>query len=72
VKSAFEKLRELGVPEEVIQRVRAPMGLDIGAETPEEIAVAVAAEMVAVRRGADVAHMAMRERVLEKKDAVPT
>jgi xanthine dehydrogenase accessory factor len=31
-------------------RVRAPIGLDIGAETPEEIAVAIAAELVAVRR----------------------
>ncbi len=66
VKSAFDKLREIGVPETAIQRVRAPMGLDIGAETPEEIAVSVAAEMVAVRRGAEVAHLAMRERVLGK------
>jgi xanthine dehydrogenase accessory factor len=32
------------------QRLRAPIGLDIGAETPEEIAVAIAAELVAIRR----------------------
>jgi xanthine dehydrogenase accessory factor len=31
-------------------RLRAPIGLDLGAETPEEIAVAIAAELVALRR----------------------
>ncbi len=67
VKLALEQLQKLGVPDDAIRRVRAPMGLDIGAETPEEIAVAVAAEMVAVRRGAEVAHLAMRERVLEEE-----
>ena len=39
-----------GVPLEKLQRVHAPMGLDIGAVTPEEIAVAVVAEMVHARR----------------------
>lgn len=44
-----------GIPAEFITRVRGPIGVDVGAETPEEIAVAVAAELVAVRRrGADV------------------
>jgi xanthine dehydrogenase accessory factor len=41
-----------GLPREQFERIHAPMGLEIGAITPEEIAVSVAAEMIAVRRGA--------------------
>jgi xanthine dehydrogenase accessory factor len=41
-----------GVPPEKLERVHSPVGLDIGALTPQEIAVAVVAEMVAVRRNA--------------------
>ena len=44
-------MRELGISEEEIRRLHAPIGLAIGAETPEEIAVSVAAEMIAVRAG---------------------
>jgi xanthine dehydrogenase accessory factor len=47
-------LRDLlaaGVPREQLLRVRAPIGLDIGAITPGEIAVSIAAELIAVRRG---------------------
>jgi xanthine dehydrogenase accessory factor len=40
-----------GVAAEKIARVHSPVGLDIGALTPEEIAVAIVAEMIAVRRG---------------------
>lgn len=49
-------VRELeaeGVSREVLERIHAPMGLDIGAISPEEIAVSVVAEMIAVRRGAE-------------------
>jgi xanthine dehydrogenase accessory factor len=41
-----------GVPPEQFERVHSPVGLDIGALTPEEIAVAIVAEMIAVRRNA--------------------
>lgn len=41
-----------GTPESDLAPLRAPIGLPIGAETPEEIAVSIAAEIVAVRRGA--------------------
>lgn len=44
-------LREVGVPEERIAALRAPAGLDIGAETPEEVAISILAELVEVRRG---------------------
>jgi len=42
-----------GVPAEQLERVHSPIGLDIGALTPEEIAVSIVAEMIAVRRGAN-------------------
>lgn len=43
-------LREWGVPEPDLARIHAPVGIAIGADTPEEIAVSVVAEMIAVRR----------------------
>ncbi|MFI9272716.1 XdhC family protein [Kitasatospora sp. NPDC052896] len=46
-----ERLREVGLTETEIARLRSPIGLDLGARTPEETAVAVAAEIVASRRG---------------------
>lgn len=45
------RLRESGVDEELIKAVRAPIGLDIGAITPEEVALAILSEIVAARRG---------------------
>jgi xanthine dehydrogenase accessory factor len=44
-------LREEGVGEDELARIRAPIGLDIGSRTPAEVAVAIAAEIVSVRRG---------------------
>jgi len=44
-------LRDEGVPEERVAALRAPAGLDLGAVTPEEIAVSILAELVQVRRG---------------------
>lgn len=48
----FKTLQSEGVPAHLFERVRAPIGLDIGAVTPEEIAVAIAAELIATRRHA--------------------
>jgi xanthine dehydrogenase accessory factor len=45
-----ERLRAEGVSEEAFERIHAPIGLDIGSRTPEEVAVAVAAEIVSVKR----------------------
>ncbi len=47
----IERLREAGVPEDQLKNIRAPIGLDIGAVTPEEVALAIMAEIVAERRG---------------------
>lgn len=46
-----ERLKRAGVAPELLRQVRAPIGLDIGALTPEEIALAILAEIVLVRRG---------------------
>lgn len=50
-KATLERLAEQGYSPEELSRVHTPMGLDIAAETPAEIAVAIAAEIVRVRRG---------------------
>ena len=45
-----EALRELGFGEEDLARIRGPVGLDIGSETPEEIALSIAAQLVEAQR----------------------
>ncbi len=51
VRATYVQLVEEGFDRFLIERIHAPVGLDIGAETPEEIAVAVAAELVMLDRG---------------------
>jgi xanthine dehydrogenase accessory factor len=46
----LEELRADGVPDELLERIDVPAGLDIGARTPAEIALSILAEIVAVRR----------------------
>ncbi|MER7837045.1 XdhC/CoxI family protein [Streptomyces sp. NPDC096040] len=45
------RLREVGLGEVELARLRSPIGLDLGARTPEETALSIAAEIVAIRRG---------------------
>lgn len=49
----FTQLRRDGVSEEQLGRLSAPIGLDLGARTPEETAIAIAAEMIALRHDRD-------------------
>jgi xanthine dehydrogenase accessory factor len=49
-KATFEELRREGWRDEDFARIRCPIGLDIGAESPEEIAIAIVAELTRVRR----------------------
>ncbi|WP_327672282.1 MULTISPECIES: XdhC/CoxI family protein [unclassified Streptomyces] len=46
-----DRLREVGVTELELARLRSPIGLDLGARTPEEVAVSIASQIVADRRG---------------------
>ncbi len=55
VLTIFRTLREEGIDAAALERAYAPVGLEIGAATPEEIAVAVVAELIAFRRRARLA-----------------
>ena len=66
VRAAFRALLDAGVPRAILARIHAPIGLDLEAETPAEIAVSIAAELIAVRRGADTISLTTREQVLER------
>ena len=66
VRATFVQLLEDGIPRDRLGGIHAPVGLDIGAETPEEIAVAVAAELVKVRRGGTGASLRDLENVAER------
>jgi len=58
--AVFQGLEAEGVDPAWLDRVRAPIGIDLGAETPEEIAVAILAEMIAVRRGGGAPSLSLR------------
>ncbi|MGQ9509383.1 MAG: XdhC family protein [Thermodesulfobacteriota bacterium] len=51
IKTMKEELRSNGIQEEAFLKLKAPIGLDIGGETPEEIAISIAAEIIAVKKG---------------------
>jgi len=58
IKACFQRFREEDkIADEIIERVYAPIGLDIGTETPAEIALAIMAEVVKVRRGGKAASL---------------
>ena len=60
----FDALKTDQMPDEQLQRVHAPIGLDIGAVTPQEIAVSILAELIAVKHGKfasrDAAELSMK------------
>ena len=51
IERIFARLEEQGVPRSRLDRIRTPIGLDLGGETPEEVALAVLAQIQAVRYG---------------------
>jgi xanthine dehydrogenase accessory factor len=62
----FDKLTEEGVDAAELDRVYAPVGIDIGSESPEEIAVSIAAELIAVRKNIPVESL----KLLRKQDSL--
>jgi len=61
VLSVYKALEAEGFKPQEFERVHAPVGLEIGALTPEEIAISITAELVAIRRGArDLPHKALK------------
>jgi xanthine dehydrogenase accessory factor len=66
VRATFEQLLAEGIPRERLKEVRAPVGMDLGAETPEEIAISVAAQLVQEWRGGSGLPLHSRERVLQR------
>ncbi|MBN1478662.1 xanthine dehydrogenase accessory protein XdhC [candidate division KSB1 bacterium] len=60
VRHSLELLREQNVAHDIIERIHSPIGVNIGAKTPEEIAIAIAAEMIAIRNGADLTTLSMK------------
>jgi xanthine dehydrogenase accessory factor len=60
-----EQLRQQGVPQDQIDRVHSPVGLELHAETPEEIAVSMLAEIIMLRRGGTGEVMAHRPRAAQ-------
>ena len=69
----FQELTKEGLSPELFERVHAPVGLDIGAVTPEEIAVAITAELIAARRHVerDLPHMSWFHSRKAKGSATP-
>jgi xanthine dehydrogenase accessory factor len=66
VRATFAQLVKEGFDHERLGRVRAPVGLDLRSETPAEIAVSVAAEIVLVRRGGTGVPIAEQERIMDR------
>ena len=62
----FRSLYQAGIPESRVRQIRAPVGLDIGGRQPEEIAVSILAEIVAVRNERTGGSMTVDDNVVTK------
>jgi len=69
VGAVLQHLIEDGINPRAVERVHTPIGLDIGAETPEEIAVSIMAEIIRARRGGSA--LSMREVVRPRRGVAP-
>ncbi|MFZ1630400.1 MAG: XdhC family protein, partial [Anaerolineae bacterium] len=68
VSAVFQLLnQEQGIPPEKFSRIYAPIGLDIGARTPAEIAVCIMAEMINVLRSGPARSLAAARRVRDEQ-----
>ena len=51
IEAMIEELQKEGIPKEAFPMLKSPVGIDIGAETPEEIAISIAGEIMAIKKG---------------------
>jgi xanthine dehydrogenase accessory factor len=65
------RLREAGLTEEQLDRLASPIGLDLGARTPEETAVSIAAEMIALRWGGQGTRLTEASGRIHREPGVP-
>lgn len=74
--SARKAMLAQGVPAEQLERVRSPIGLELNAETPEEIAISILAEIIMLRNGGDgqvmSAHRSAAHKVAEAQQRLDT
>jgi xanthine dehydrogenase accessory factor len=68
VKNIFKSLLQQGFSREALARVHAPIGLDLGAETPDEIALSIAAEIVMLRRQASGTSLRSLHHLVDEPD----
>ena len=66
VRATHEQLVAEGFPLDLIRTIRAPVGLDLGGQTPAEIAVSVAAEIVRLRGGGTGEPLSEKERIVDR------
>jgi xanthine dehydrogenase accessory factor len=71
VRTIFRKLLRKGVASETLAQVHAPIGLDLGARTPDEIALSIAAELLAWRRGGSGEPLREHAAILAKVQSEP-
>ena len=57
IKNCFDNLLNKGISKEQLNKVYTPIGVDIGGQTPEEIALSIMAEIQAVKYGKDICHV---------------
>ena len=65
----YRQLIDDGIPAERLRDIHAPIGLNIGAVTPEEIALSIVAEITMTRLGGDGASMKADEHIIERARA---
>ena len=67
VRKALSAIQSQSIPPEHLKNIYAPIGLDLGALTPEEIAVSIVAELILVRRGGTGQPLSMQFKDLDQR-----
>ena len=67
VSDDVEALRKRRVPSAFVESLHAPIGVDIGAITPDEVVVSIMADVIATKRGRHAAHEAFLRKVMERR-----